>query len=76
MNEEESQGMSDVDNAYRTDLPPERPDDNRSSYVWRGSQPAPQASDNVAPAKVLLYGPNGEALMRQEPRHVGFRVPR
>ena len=50
------------EDAYRTDLPAERPDENRASYVWRGTQPAPQAADNVAPTKVLLYGPNGEAL--------------
>jgi hypothetical protein len=64
------------DAAYRTDLPPESPSEGRGSYVWPVTPPMTQATDNAAPSKVLLYGPKGEALIRQEPRRVGFREPR
>lgn len=50
------------------------------SLEWEGNRTAsrhyqstPQAADNTAPSKVLLYGPKGEALIRQEPRAIGFR---
>lgn len=36
---------------------------------------SPVASDNVAASRVLLYGPHGEAILRQEPRRAGFRPP-
>jgi hypothetical protein len=36
----------------------------------------PQASDNDAERKVLIYGPKGEALIEQRPRPIGFRVKR
>ena len=36
----------------------------------------PVASDNAAESKVLLYGPNGEPLLTQEPRTIGFRERR
>jgi hypothetical protein len=33
----------------------------------------PQAPDNVAERKTLIYGPNGEPLIEQRPRPIGFR---
>lgn len=67
--------MSNPDGAYRTDLPPERTEYGRSSQIWNPEPLRPLASDNDAKDKVLLYGPKGEALIRQVPRPVGFRRP-
>ena len=37
-------------------------------------QPVPASiPDNTAERKTLIYGPNGERLIVQEPRPVGFR---
>lgn len=51
--------------------------------VWGGQYepehsrpPVPHASDDATVRKVLVYGPKGEPLVVQEPRSVGFRVPR
>lgn len=38
-------------------------------------QQPPQAAENGQQSETVLYGPRGEALIRREPRRVGFRKP-
>ena len=66
--------MTRPEAAYRTDLPPDQDALNRASgFARHGSSWVPAASDNATGERVLLYGPRGETLIRQEPRRVGFR---
>jgi hypothetical protein len=61
---------------WRTDLPDTEGRGDAGMYnLPKTSHATPVAHDNDAESAVLLYGPKGEALIRQEPRRVGFRKP-